>query len=246
MGFGERRENEALLAYLRSVPSAPPRRPEAIVVVSAHWEARVPTVMTAERPPMLFDYYGFPPEAYRLEWPAPGSPTVAARVRALLAAAEIPSASDPVRGFDHGTFVPLKVAWPEPEIPVVQLSLKTGLDPREHLAIGRALAPLRDEGVFIIGSGMSYHNMQGFFGGNALAASEGFDRWLRETIESEPESRDARLAQWASAPYARATHPREEHLLPLMVIAGAAGADRGRVAYNETYAGVRLSAHHFG
>jgi aromatic ring-opening dioxygenase catalytic subunit (LigB family) len=236
-------ESEALSGYLRSVGDS--LKPKAILVVSAHWEAAVPTVMTAERPPLYFDYYGFPPESYTLTWPAAGNPRLAARTRELLGAAGFASAESSDRGYDHGTFVPLKVAYPAADVPTVQLSLKSGLDPAEHLAMGRALAPLRDEGILIVGSGMSYHNMRGF-GGAGAAVSETFDAWLRETVVLAAAERDARLRAWASAPSARQAHPREEHLLPLMVIAGAAGEDRGRVAWGGTFGRVRISAHHFG
>lgn len=202
--------------------------------------------MTAPRPPMLYDYYGFPPASYEIQWPAPGDPVVAARVRELLGAAGIESAADPERGFDHGTFVPLKLVYPAANIPTVQLSLQRGLDPAAHLAIGRAIAPLRDEGVFVIGSGMSYHNMGGFRDPGALPVSEAFDAWLRDTLARDPADRDARLTAWAEAPAARGAHPREEHLLPLMVVAGAAGADLGRVSFGGKMMGVRLSAHDFG
>lgn len=245
LGFGSRAEDEALKRYLRELRTLPPSPPRALLIVSAHWEESVPTVMTAARPPMLYDYYGFPEESYRITWPAPGAPRVAARVRELLGAAGIPSAEDPARGFDHGAFIPLKLTYPDADVPALQLSLKAGLDPAAHLAIGRAIAPLRDEGVFILGSGMSYHNMRGF-GGRGREASETFDAWLRASAVLDPVRRVEALTRWATAPAARAVHPREEHLLPLMVIAGAAGADPGRVAYNDTYAGVRLSAYHYG
>lgn len=242
----DRSDVEELAAYLRSVRGLPKVAPKAVVVISAHWEARLPTVMTAERPPMLYDYSGFPPESYAIEWPAPGEPSVAARVRELLGAAEIESAEDRHRGFDHGTFVPLKLVYPAADIPTVQLSLQRGLDPAKHLAIGRALAPLRDEGVFIVGSGMSYHNMDGFGDPDARPVSESFDAWLRDTTQRAPSDRDARLLAWSSAPAARRAHPREEHLMPLMVVAGAAGDDVGRASFNGKMMGVRLSAHEFG
>ncbi len=236
------REREALLAYLRGLPAL---APQAMLVVSAHWEAEVPTVMTAAQPSLLFDYFGFPPAAYEIRWPAPGAPALADRVSTLLAGAGIESARDAERGFDHGTFVPLKVAFPRAGVPTVQLSLKAGLDPSEHLAIGRALAPLRDEGVLIVGSGMSYHNMSGFRG-TGRSASERFDAWLQHAALLPPNERTRALSSWTEAPAARAAHPREEHLLPLMVVAGAAGADRGRVAYSDTFFGVRVSAFEFG
>lgn len=245
MAIGSEAEKQALTTYLQSVRDMPASPPRALLVVSAHWEEARPTVMTSAAPPLLFDYYGFPEESYQLTWPAPGSPEVAARVQQLLTQAGIDNAANAERGFDHGTFVPLKLTYPDAHIPTLQLSLKAGLDPREHLAIGRALAPLRDEGVFIIGSGMTFHNMRGF-GPQGRAASAAFDAWLRDTTPRAPAERDARLADWAQAPAARVAHPREEHLLPLMVIAGAAGSDRGRVAYHEPLMGVEISAHAFG
>jgi aromatic ring-opening dioxygenase catalytic subunit (LigB family) len=215
-------------------------------VISAHWEERVPTVMTSSAPPMFYDYYGFPAASYQIKWPAPGDPALAKRVQDLLGAAGFQSATDSERGFDHGTFVPLKLTYPDAEIPTVQLSLKAGLDPAEHLAIGRALAPLRDEGVFIIGSGMTFHNLRAFRDPRSQPVAETFDAWLRDAATAEAAERDRHLVEWAGAPAARAAHPREEHLIPLMVVAGAAGEDRGKVAYNGTFAGLRLSAYHYG
>jgi aromatic ring-opening dioxygenase catalytic subunit (LigB family) len=244
IGFGDKKELDALAAYLRSVHELPKTPPRAVLAVSAHWEETVPTVMTAERPPMLYDYYGFPPESYQLTWPAPGEPKVAGRVRELLGAAGFDTAADESRGFDHGTFVPLKLAYPDADVPTVQLSLKRGLDPEEHLAIGRALSPLRDEGVFIVGSGMTYHNLREF-SPRARPVSEAFDAWLRETVALGASERERRLAAWSSAPSARKAHPREEHLIPLMVAAGAAGSDRGLVAFRGTLLTLSISAYHF-
>ncbi len=237
---------DGLAAYLRSVKALPKMPPKALLVISAHWEERVPTVMTATAPPMLYDYYGFPPASYQIQWSAPGSPPLAARVQELLGKAGIATSTDGARGFDHGTFVPLKLTYPDADIPTIQLSLKAGLDPAEHLAIGRALAPLRDEGVFIIGSGMTFHNLRAFRDPRSQPVAETFDAWLRDAATAEPGERDRKLEAWSEAPAARAAHPREEHLLPLMVIAGAAGADRGSIAYNGTFAGLRLSAYHYG
>ena len=245
MPFGDKAELDALATYLRSVRAVPKSAPKALLVVSAHWEERVPTVMSGARPPMLYDYYNFPPAAYTITWPAPGAPAVAARVREVLGAAGIETGADAQRGFDHGTFVPLKLAYPDADVPAVQLSLVRGLDPAQHLAIGRALAPLRDEGVFIVGSGMTFHNLRAFRRESAPAAAA-FDAWLRDATTREPEERDRLLTEWTKAPHARDVHPREEHLLPLMVIAGAAGSDRGRTAYEGTVLGLRLSAYHFG
>jgi aromatic ring-opening dioxygenase catalytic subunit (LigB family) len=239
-------EVERLSDYLRSLRNLPKAAPRALLVVSAHWEEKLPTVMTAAQPPMLYDYYDFPPESYRITWRAPGHPELASQVRALLEQAGFATAADAERGFDHGTFVPLKLTYPDAELPVVQLSLKVGLDPAEHLAIGRALSPLRDEGVFIVGSGMSFHNMRGFRSQNAREMSEPFDTWLRATLALEPEARTARLERWSEAKGARIAHPREEHLLPLMVVAGAAGDDKATLSFEGTMMGAQLSAYAFG
>jgi aromatic ring-opening dioxygenase catalytic subunit (LigB family) len=245
LGMVSRPEVEELAGYLRSLRALPKTPPKALLVISAHWEERVPTLMTSPKPPMLYDYYGFPPASYQITWPAPGQPALAARVRELLREHGLESASDEQRGFDHGTFIPLKLTYPEADVPTVQLSLVQGLDPTQHLALGRALAPLRDEGVLIVGSGMTFHNLRKF-GPAGQQDSETFDAWLRESMVLEDAARDRRLASWQEAPAARAAHPREEHLLPLMVVAGAAGADRATVAWNGTFGGVRLSAYHFG
>ncbi len=237
-------EVEALADYTRSVAEL--ARPRSLLVVSAHWEERTPTLMTGEHPPLLFDYYGFPPESYQLTWPAPGDPALAARVQQLLGEAGFETASDAERGFDHGTFVPLKLAYPDARVPTVQLSLLASLDAAEHLRLGRALAPLRDEGVLVIGSGMSFHNLRLFGSAGARAVSAEFDAWLGKVATLERDARDQQLVEWSQAPSARAAHPREEHLLPLMVVAGAAGDDRGTIAYNGTFLGARLSAVHFG
>lgn len=238
-------EVSRLVAYLQSIRTLPKRRPKALLVISAHWEASVATVSSAQRPSILYDYYGFPPESYRIEWPAPGDPELGARARELLTAAGFETAADAARGYDHGTFVPLKVIYPEADVPTVQLSLLSSLDPAEHVRMGRALAPLRDEGVFILASGMSFHNLRAFGNPRARAVAEAFDGWLRETAELPAADRNERLRAWDRAPGARQAHPREEHLMPLMVAAGAAGDDVGSVAYSEPFMGVRISAIHF-
>jgi aromatic ring-opening dioxygenase catalytic subunit (LigB family) len=245
-GFIPEGEAERLRAYLVGLPSSLPARPKALLVVSAHWEEKLPTVMTAVRPPILYDYYGFPPDAYTIEWPAPGDPALAERVVALLGKAGISAQTNATRGFDHGTFVPFKVAWPAADVPTIQLSLKAGLDPAEHLAIGRALEPLRDEGVLILGSGMSYHNLRELRSASAPESSRVFDTWLRGAATANSESRARLLESWSSAPEARRAHPREEHLLPLMVVAGAAGSDAGRVTFNDDFMRARISAVHYG
>lgn len=237
---------DTLRAYLSGLPGLPEAPPRAILLVTAHWEAPRPTVSSGARPGMLYDYAGFPPHTYEITWPAPGDPALARRVQDLLAAAGFDPAEDPARGFDHGTFVPLAVAYPEAQIPTVQLSLIHGLDPDTHLAMGRALRPLRDEGVFVIGSGMSYHDMRGFGTARGAQDAERFDAWLQETVRRPFAERDEALRAWAHAPSARACHPREEHLMPLLVAAGAAGEDPGRVPFSDLVLGTRVSAVHFG
>lgn len=245
LGMGDQAQLDELADYLKSLRDLPAVPPKALLIISAHWEEDTPTVMTSRSPPMYYDYYGFPPESYRIQWPAPGHPEIAQRTRELLDSAGFKTASDPERGFDHGTFVPLKLAYPDASIPTVQLSLKAGLRPEEHLEMGRALAPLRDEGVFIIGSGMTYHNLRAFRDPHSAPIAESFDAWLRETMLLPHNERDNRLLNWEKAPHARHAHPREEHLMPLMVIAGAGDEDRASIPYNGTFGGLRLSAYQF-
>ncbi len=233
-------------AWLRAIEGSLPSTPKAILVISGHWETNVPTVTTSPAPPLIYDYSGFPKHTYELTWPAPGSPALAARVRTLLGDAGIESAADAEHGFDHGVFIPLKVAFPEARIPTVQLSLVRDLDPARHIAIGRALEPLRDEGVLILGSGMSYHNMRGFMTGSGREHSEKFDAWLAEAIAKPPADRDRELVEWRKAPSAADAHPREEHLLPLMVAAGAASADQGVRVLRDEPMNVVVSAVRFG
>jgi len=224
-----------------------PPSPRAIVVVSGHWEEPVPTVSSRSDYSMLYDYYGFPEETYRLQYPAPGSPEVAREVGGALAAAGFPSTAEHGRGYDHGVFVPFMLVAPEATIPIVPLSLVSGLEPAQHIAIGRALAPLRRDNVLIVGSGMSFHNLRALYGGaDVLARSKRFDAWLNDAVTDDPARRDARLAQWASAPEARFAHPREEHLLPLMVAAGAAEGDRGQRVFNDDIMGAVTSGFRFG
>lgn len=210
-----------LEAALRSLVTSLPMRPSALLVVSAHWEEPVATLMTSPHPPMLFDYTGYPPAAYELSWPAPGAPHLAARVEALLGAAGFTTATNPTRGYDHGTFIPLMLAVPGADIPILQLSLIDSLDPAQHIAMGRALAPLRDEGILLVGSGNSYHNMRGFGHRESTEPSRQFDEWLADAVVQLPAERERRLCAWSEAPGAKHCHPREEHLLPLHVMMGA-------------------------
>lgn len=233
-----------MAGWLKGLVDTLPEHPKAILLVSGHWEAPVFTVGASPRPELIYDYYGFPEHTYRLRFDAPGSPALAARVRTLLATAGIASAQDATRGYDHGVFVPLKLVTPEADIAVVQLSLKAGLSPQDHLAAGRALAPLRDEGVLIVGSGMSWHNMGGFSPAYT-ARSATFDQWLGQAM-ADPDRRDDAIAHWDQGPHAREAHPREEHLAPLFVAAGAAQGEPGVVVFRDTVMDVVVSAFQFG
>jgi aromatic ring-opening dioxygenase catalytic subunit (LigB family) len=235
-----------LADYLGTLVLGLPQRPRAVLMVSAHWEEPVATLMTSPRPPMLYDYYNFPASTYTLQWPAPGAPDRVASVSALLGHAGFEVRSDPNRGFDHGTFVPMMLALPKADLPVLQLSLLQDMDPARHLAMGEALAPLRDEGVLLLGSGNSYHNMRGFGQASSSAPSKAFDDWLVEAVGSDRETRRRKLIDWAAAPGARACHPREEHLLPLHVMAGAAGTDRGRATLRIEFSAVHNTCVQFG
>jgi aromatic ring-opening dioxygenase catalytic subunit (LigB family) len=223
-----------LEAALAALPRGLPRAPAAMLMISAHWEVQEFTLTSGAAPPMIYDYGGFPAYTYRIRYDAPGEPALAARAAALIEAAGMPARLDPDRGFDHGMFTPMKVMYPDARLPVVQLSLKRGLDAESHLRLGKAIAPLRDEDVLIVGSGLSYHNLRQFFGPAGWQPSHEFDAWLSGVLlGGNAADRDRLLTAWESAPSARAAHPREEHLLPLHVAVGAAGGDPCERTYHE-------------
>jgi aromatic ring-opening dioxygenase catalytic subunit (LigB family) len=231
--------------FLEGLAATLPAPPKAILVISGHWEEQAFTASIAAEPELIFDYSGFPEHTYRLTWPAPGEPELASRVVDLLQDAGLPVGKSASSGFDHGVFVPLKVAFPQATIPVVTLSLAQNLDPALHLAAGRALAPLRDEGVLIIGSGMSFHNLRAYFNPVTTQRSQAFDEWLTHAIESPAKERDALLNTWNQAPFAAYSHPREEHLIPLMVAAGAGGSAPGKRVFTDDPMGATISAFRF-
>lgn len=232
--------------YLRNLADSLPETPKAILVISGHWEERAFSFTgSSTHPGLIFDYYGFPPETYRLTWPAPGAPSLAARGAELLRQAGLPAAIDEARGFDHGVFIPLKVAFPDADVPVVQMSLHASLDPALHLAAGRALEPLRDEGVLVLGSGMSFHNLRAMGDPRVAEPSAEFDRWLAAAAGSSAQERAEQLARWEAAPWARLCHPREEHLIPLMIAAGASD-EAGIHDFREFVLGGAVSAFRFG
>ena len=236
-----------LAGFLKGVAGTLPARPNAIVLVSGHWLEPQFSVTGHARPPLIYDYSGFPPHTYELTYPAPGSPGLAAQVAQLLGQDSGAARVDATRGFDHGVFIPLKLMFPGADIPVIQLSLRRDLDPQAHIEAGRALASLRDEGVLIVGSGMSFHNMRGYGDPRFTPVSAEFDDWLTATVESAPAGRDALLADWTQAPHARLCHPPggEEHLIPLLVAAGAGADSEGRKVFSEKIMDTTISAFRF-
>ena len=235
--------------FLEGLAASLPEPPRALLVISGHWDEPAFTASTAASPQLIFDYSGFPEHTHRLTWPAPGDPALAQRVAGMLNKAGLPSALDESRGYDHGVFVPLKVAFPEAQIPVVTLSLAASpngsFDPALHLAAGRALAPLRNEGVMIVGSGMSFHNLRAYHRPETREAAHALDEWLTRAVESPSSQRNALFADWQSAPYARFSHPREEHLVPLFVAAGAGGEAAGKRIFTDEPMGAAISAYRF-
>ena len=240
------RDHLEMIEFLHKIPPTL-GTPAAILVISAHWEEQVPTITSGTAPSLIYDFVGFPEEAYRISYPAPGAPALANRLYQLLQKAGIDARMDDQRGFDHGLYVPLKLMYPAAHIPCLQLSLVRGLDAKRHLDIGRALAPLRNENILVIGSGFSFHNLRAFFTQTAGMTDSGniaFDNWLFETCCSTAitsEQRQKRLLNWDQAPSARRCHPREEHLMPLNVCAGFTETPAQRV-FNGTVLGKRASA----
>ncbi|MCB6178998.1 dioxygenase [Rhodobacter sp. Har01] len=224
-----------------------PERPKAILMISGHWEDDSFAVMSGAQPPMVYDYSGFPPETFQIKYPAPGAPALARRAAELIAAAGLPVRLDDKQGFDHGTFVPAYVMYPDASMPVFQISLRHGYSPVEHFALGRALAPLRDEAVLIVGSGLSYHNLR-LFGPGAKVPSEAFDAWLAETMAAAPAERTDRLTHWERAPYARTCHAQEDHFVPLFAALGAAEGEAARMVYHDKdlFGGVTASSYRIG
>ena len=223
--------------------------PHAVLVISGHWEESGFAISSGEQPGMVYDYSGFPEHTYHIRYAAPGSPELARRVQELLHAGGIQARLDPKRGYDHGTFSIMKPLYPAEDIPVVQLSIDRSYDPELHLQLVRLLAPLRQEGVLIIGSGLSYHNLREARSSAAIIPSRVFDAWLHETvIAAPPEERMQRLINWDRAPSARAAHPEEDHLIPLMAVVGAAESEAGAVVYHQKdlFGGITASSFRFG
>ncbi len=229
--------HRAMIDFMKKLPGQLVR-PDVILVISAHWEEKAATLLGAKNPPMFYDYYGFPEEAYAINYPAPGSPEVAKKAAEFIKKNNIPTNIHPQRGFDHGLFIPLKLMYPQADIPSLQLSLLEGLNPAAHIALGKALRGLMDENILVIGSGFSFHNLGAFaWEGNAVPdpANDAFQNWLIEVCTgpmSQPR-REQRLIEWEKAPSARYCHPREEHLLPLHVCLGMADKPAKRIFDDE-------------
>lgn len=243
------REHQNLINFLKRIPSEL-GEPLAILVISAHWEEEMPTIIGAKEPGIMYDYFGFPPEAYTIQYPVAGNFSLAQEIYDRLETRGIQARLDQQRGFDHGVFVPLKLMYPEASISCVQLSLIRGLNPTAHIELGKSLAALRKENILIIGSGFSFHNLRAFFSSEPHSVDTQnieFDQWLIDTCTNEslsPTERERRLLEWESAPFARYCHPREEHLLPLHVCFGIAsvGNSTAKVVFNQDVMGKRATA----
>jgi 4,5-DOPA dioxygenase extradiol len=223
--------------------------PRAILVASAHWETPVPTLNSVARNTTIHDFYGFPPALFAMRYEPPGDPALAEKAAALLTDAGLQSAIDPQRGLDHGAWVPLSLMYPQAEIPVIQVSIQSDLDPAHHLRLGQALAPLRADNVLVIGSGSFTHNLSRLRRGETDAAQPpdvvAFANWFDAAI-SERRTDDL-LNYRTRAPYAVQQHPTEEHLLPLYVALGAGGdAPAGeRLHSSAMYSSLRMDAYAF-
>lgn len=238
--------HERMVAFMKQLPSHL-MHPEVIIVISAHWEEEAVTTTSGEDPGLLYDYYGFPEEAYQLTYPAKGNPKVAQTIQEELIHHGITAAIDSLRQFDHGLFIPLKLMYKEANIPVLQISLEKSLDAQEHINIGKVLRDVDLLHALIIGSGFSFHNMREFRFDNVHIhdpKNDAFQDWLIDICTHEgytQEEREKALANWEEAPHARYCHPREEHLLPLHVCVGIANK-RGEKIFDDYILGKRAVA----
>jgi aromatic ring-opening dioxygenase catalytic subunit (LigB family) len=230
--------------FLKDLPSTLPTKPKAILMISAHWIQPTISLTGAQNPELIYDYHGFPSHTYDLQYPAKGDPALAQEIIEILVDSQIKAKTDASRGFDHGMFIPMLLMFPMADIPVIQLSLHNNLDPKTHFNLGVALEKLRDQGVLMIGSGMSFHNMRGYGQPAFGPISDEFDEWLGKVVESDPVKRNQDLIDWTHGPSARLCHPpgQEEHLLPLMVVAGAASKEKGYKVFTDRVLETSISA----
>ena len=239
--------HQELITFLQTIPGRI-EKPKAILIISAHWEEPFPVLTSGEWPPLIYDYSGFPPESYEIKYPATGSKQLAGQVQGLLNEKGFHAELDAERGFDHGMFVPLKLMYPEATIPCVQLSLIKGLDPQAHIKMGAALTSFHEQGVLIVGSGSSFHNMCTIMAsGQSIQSGKQksiiFNDWLMETCTSTALTNDERyeyLVHWQQAPHALYCHPREEHLMPLHVCLGTASGKVAKTVFNGEVFGLAM------
>ncbi len=242
-------QNNSDVRFLQEIARSLPR-PEAIICVSAHWDSRKPAISGPDRPQTIHDFYGFQAELYDLRYSCPGEPGLAREISEILSEADLDCTVSPQRGLDHGAWVPLMLMYPDAEIPVIQLSIQTGSDTRHHHRIGQALAPLRDKGVLIIGSGGATHNLREFgryaMDAPPVAYAQAFDDWLAVSIEKG--AGEDILDYRTLAPEARRNHPSEDHFLPIFAPLGAAGkgAKGSRIHRNITYGILSMAAFAWG
>ena len=224
-------------------------KPSSIIVISAHWEEDEVNITSGEKPSLIYDYYGFPEESYKITYPAPGNSKLANKIKNLLKAKDINSKLNPERGFDHGVFIPLKIMYPDASITCVQISLLKNLDPKKHIEMGKALSSLMDENILILGSGMSFHNLNILLSGSESTDSDNaknkeFDDWLVNVCTGDKlknVEREKALIEWIKAPSARFCHPREEHLIPLHVCYGIKNK-KADLVFNDNVIGKKVSA----
>lgn len=238
--------HKEMISFMKKLPEELDK-PKAIIVISAHWEEEVPTIIGNNNPPLYYDYYGFPKEAYEIKYPAHGNVEFANQIKQLFEKNNIQAVIDDKRGLDHGVFIPLLLMYPEADIPVTQISLVKGLGPMEHLSIGKAMNQLLEEDILVIGSGFSFHNMRVFdwSGGNERdGKNDEFQEWLIDVCargEYTQRDREDKLKEWEKAPNARYCHPREEHLIPLHVCCGLSGR-KGDIIFDNYILGKRAIA----
>ncbi len=242
--------HKEMISFMKKLPEELDK-PKAIIVISAHWEEEVPTIIGNNNPSLYYDYYGFPKEAYEIKYPAHGNVEFAKQIKQLFEKNNIQAVIDDKRGLDHGVFIPLLLMYPEADIPVIQISLVKGLRPKEHLSIGKAMNQLLEEDILVIGSGFSFHNMKAFdwSGGNERdEKNDVFQEWLIDVCtggEYTQREREDKLREWEKAPNARYCHPREEHLMPLHVCCGLSGR-RGDIIFDNYILGKRAIAIRWG
>ncbi len=240
--------HQSLIRFLKNYPTKI-SRPEAILVINAHWEEEAATIQANSNPGMFYDYYGFPQESYEIKYPAPAALELAEEISKLLKNAEINYKQDSERGYDHGLFVPLKLMYPDADIPCLQLSLLKNLDPESHINLGEALSELRNRNILVVGSGLSFHNMRALFSFSKESQNQAmqFNSWLINMFRDENQSYENKkeaLINWKNAPGALFCHPREEHLLPLHVCFGLCkeNSEQCNIEYKDDFMGYPVCA----